>query len=137
MQRRIADEFRSALIEFLYAAKTGSTTHAQRAALSSASAKAEQLPDDLCSALSKVHVLKRGMPTPHECRPLRVPFVRWTAVFILASSVYDLRALTQCDLGLRPASDGRPIGCDRRLEIIDPGHVLDDVVTSAVPHIDA
>jgi hypothetical protein len=33
--------------------------------------------------------------------------------------------------------DRRPIGCDRRFEIIDASDVLDDVVTGTIPNIDA
>ena len=53
MKRRTADEFKSALFEFLMAVKTGSATPAQREALSRAFANAEQLPDDLYSAAVK------------------------------------------------------------------------------------
>jgi hypothetical protein len=49
---------------------------------------------------------------------------------------YYPRALAQRDLGLWPSTDCSPIGCDRRFEIIDPGDVLDEVVTGTVPNID-
>jgi hypothetical protein len=51
--------------------------------------------------------------------------------------VHDPRTLAQRDLRFWPSSDGRPIGCDCRFEIIDAGDVLDDVVTRTIPNIDA
>jgi hypothetical protein len=46
-----------------------------------------------------------------------------------------------CDRSARGAwlesSDGTPISCDRRFEIIDASDVLDDVVTGTIPSIDA
>jgi hypothetical protein len=51
--------------------------------------------------------------------------------------VHDPRTLAQRDLRLWPSSDGRPVGCDRRFEIIDASDVLDDVVTGAIPNIHA
>jgi hypothetical protein len=51
--------------------------------------------------------------------------------------VHDPRTLAQRDLRLWPSSDGRPVGCDCRFEIIDAGDVLDDVVTRTIPNIDA
>jgi hypothetical protein len=60
MQRRIADQLKSALLEFLLAAKTGSATPAQRAALGKAFAMAEQLPDDVYSAAVKSARIEAG-----------------------------------------------------------------------------
>jgi hypothetical protein len=51
--------------------------------------------------------------------------------------MHNPRALAQRDLRLWPSSDGRPIGCDRRFEIIDASDLLDDVVTGTIPNIDA
>ncbi len=64
MQRRIADQLKSALIDFLLAAKTGSATHAQRAARSRAFAMGEQLPDDLYSAAVKSARIEAGYDDP-------------------------------------------------------------------------
>jgi hypothetical protein len=46
-------------------------------------------------------------------------------------------SLAQRDLRLWPSSDGGPIGCDRRFEIINTSDVFDDVVTGTIPNIDA
>jgi hypothetical protein len=58
--------------------------------------------------------------------PLRRGFL------FLPALLHDPRALAQCDLRLRPSSNGRPIRCDRRFEIIDASDVLDDVVTGTM-----
>ena len=60
MERRIADQLKSALIDFFLAAKTGSATHAQRAALGRAFEMAEQLPDDLYAAAVKSARIEAG-----------------------------------------------------------------------------
>ena len=44
--------------------------------------------------------------------------------------------LSQCDLRLRPSSDGATISGHRCLQIINTGDVLDDVFASIVPDID-
>ena len=46
-------------------------------------------------------------------------------------------SLARRDLRLWPSPHGRPIGRDRRFEIINAGDVLDDVVTGTIPNIDA
>jgi hypothetical protein len=46
------------------------------------------------------------------------------------------RALAQRDLRLWPSSDGSPISCDCRFEIIHASDVLDDIVTGTIPNID-
>src|SRR5262249_34387187 len=58
-------------------------------------------------------------------------------LFIPANSCALPARPAQRDLRLRPSSDGTPISCDCRLEIIDTGDVLNDVVASIVPDIDA
>ena len=55
----------------------------------------------------------------------------------LPALMHDPRALAQRDLRLWPSSDGRPISCDGRFEIIHASDVLDDIVTGAIPNIDA
>src|SRR5689334_18666701 len=55
----------------------------------------------------------------------------------LPISYHHPRPLPQCDLRIWPSSDGSPIRCDCRFQIIDAGDVLDDVVTSSIPNIDA
>jgi hypothetical protein len=69
------------------------------------------------------------------------PFVAQISVrrasLFLPIPVHDPGALAQRDLRFWPSSDGRPIGCDCRFEIIDAGYVLDDVVTRTIPNIDA
>ena len=47
------------------------------------------------------------------------------------------RALAQRDLRLWPSSDGSPISCDCRFEIIHASDVLDDIVTDTIPNVDA
>src|SRR5258708_4088700 len=59
MERRIADQLKSALIEFLLAAKTGSATHVQRAALGRAFALL------LCCTLAE-----RGAAYCHDALPV-------------------------------------------------------------------
>jgi hypothetical protein len=46
---------------------------------------------------------------------------------------YYPRALAQGDLRLWPPDGGRPLGCNRRFEIIDASDLLDDVVTGTIP----
>jgi len=59
-QTRIANQLKSALLEFLVAARTGSVSHNQRAALSRAFARADQLPDDLYSTAVKSARVEAG-----------------------------------------------------------------------------
>ena len=61
-------------------------------------------------------------------------------IFRLTNSsilLHHSRALPERNLRLRPSQTCGPIGGNRRLEVIDPCNVLDDVVAGVVPDIDS
>jgi hypothetical protein len=61
-QRRLADNLKSALIDFFVAANNGTASIAQREALTTALVKADALPDDLMCAAVNAARREAGLP---------------------------------------------------------------------------
>jgi hypothetical protein len=61
-QRRLADNLKSALVDFFVAANNGTVSHAQRAALTTALVKADALPDDLMCKVVNAARHEAGLP---------------------------------------------------------------------------